>query len=157
AGNLLHATVVFIDTTTGDGVSAGALSPATDTDLFRFTVAASGLLTITVSTPQDGLLAGFRVLGPTGNLLGLGTPIGDGSDAQFEFAVAEGQSYIIQVESADGVSTGNYVVTIDGPGRSDGGGGGPGDGTTPPPEEALVAAQGAGIYGSGLDTGRITL
>jgi hypothetical protein len=159
AGNLAGATVVIIDPTSGDGGSAGVLSPAPDTDLFRFTVAASGLLTITVSTPQGSLVAGLRVLGPSGNTLGIGAAAGDGTDASYEFSVVQGSTYYIQVESGDGVSTGAYVVAINGPGRpGDGGGsGGPGDGTTPPPAESLVAAPGAGIHGSGLPSGRITL
>lgn len=155
SGDLAHATVVFIDPASGDGISAGAINPASDTDLFRFTAAGTGSLTITVTTP-DTLSAGLRVFGSAGNALGLGTPAGDGTDATFQVSVVQGQTYFIQIESADGAATGDFVLSINGPESPSGGGSGGGGGTTPP-SDILIARPGAGIYGSGLDNGRLTL
>ncbi|MBX3358344.1 MAG: hypothetical protein KF745_07940 [Phycisphaeraceae bacterium] len=154
AGDWSGATPVFLQPATGDGAAGGIIDPATDTDLFRFTVSATGTMTIRVLTPGSSLVGAVRLFGESFNPLGSGIPSGDGGDSVLSISVVTGQTYYVQVESGDAASTGGFTLSIDGPALPPSGGGG---GTVPGLPNPYMAGTGQNIYGSATASGRLTV
>ncbi|MBL8765212.1 MAG: hypothetical protein JNM07_13185 [Phycisphaerae bacterium] len=122
------ATVLTVSPTTGDAQSSGAVNPASDTDLFRFTAAGTGAAAVTVVTPtSSGLAAKFRLFNADRTPVADSAPTGSG-DASFQFNVVAGQTYFVLVSSIDSASTGDYSLVMVGPGAQDQGGAGGGGG-----------------------------
>lgn len=132
AGEFDLATNVVLSTFTGQGSEPGVLSPAGDTDLFRFTTLADGNVTINVTADGQLFRPTLRLFGPdrqpiTDTIVDGGAGDQDGVVNGVVVRTITGttlsQTYWILV-TADGSGnpTGPYVVAVNGP-RPGGGGG----------------------------------
>ena len=113
AGEWNDAAQIGLDTVTGDGGITGIINYSGDTDLFKFTTAASGRVDIQLTTPLGGLVDGqIKIYNSAMTLVfqdAAGIP---GATAAVNFNAGSGQTFFLLIEPV-GAATGSYTVRID--------------------------------------------
>ncbi len=115
------ATLILIDSATGQGSQTGTIEENTDSDGFVFIAPASGSMGVSV-TRQIGSTLEAKVTALDADLNELDMFEGELPDSLF-FDVVRGQPYYLIVEPADtadeGDDIGSYTVSLDGPAIDD--------------------------------------
>lgn len=112
AGEFNDATVIPVNTTTGNGQATGVINFIGDTDLFRFTTQASGRVWVQVNVPPGGLIDGrVRIFNASQNQIVQDSAGIPGATAAVSFNATAGTLYYILVEPI-GSATGSYSVRL---------------------------------------------
>ncbi len=112
AGEWADAANIGLDTRTGNGAISGVISPAADTDLFKFTVPGSGFVDIQLNTPTGGLVDGqIRIFNSAHTQVFFDSAGIPGATAAIKFAATAGETYFVLVEPV-GTATGSYTLRL---------------------------------------------
>jgi hypothetical protein len=123
-GEFPLATNVPLSSFSGDGGDFGTISPATDSDLFRFLAIESGTMVVTIATAGSPITPVLRFYSPTQQLLATVTD-GDAGDEDGQlngsvtksFSIVNGSEYWVLVSSSPSgqQTTGTFFITLNGP------------------------------------------
>ncbi len=113
AGEWNDAANIGLDTRTGLGTISGVISPAGDTDLFKFTVSGDGIVDMQLNTPSGGLVDGQLKVYNSSRVLVFQDSAGIlGATAALKFSALAGEQYFVLVEPV-GSATGSYTLRVD--------------------------------------------
>ncbi len=112
AGEWNDAANIGLDTRTGLGAISGVISPASDTDLFKFTVPGDGIVDLQLNTPAGGLVDGQVKIYNSSRVLVFQDAAGIlGATAAVRFSAVAGEQYFVLVEPI-GAATGSYTLRL---------------------------------------------
>lgn len=112
AGEWNDAAQIGLEARSGAGAIGGIINFAGDTDLFKFTPAASGQVDIQLNTPAGGLVDGqLRVFNSSFSLIQQDAAGGPGASAVIRFTGVAGETYFLLAEPI-GSATGSYTLRI---------------------------------------------
>ncbi len=113
AGEWADAANIGLDTRTGLGSISGIINPASDTDLFKFTVPGDGIVDLQLNTPSGGLVDGQLKVYNSSRVLVFQDSAGIlGATAAIKFSALAGEQYYVLVEPV-GSATGSYTLRVD--------------------------------------------
>lgn len=112
AGEWNDAANIGLDTRTGLGAISGVINPASDTDLFKFTVPGDGIVDLQLNTPSGGLVDGQLKIFNSAHTLVFQDAAGLlGATAAIKFSALAGEQYFVLVEPI-GAATGSYTLRV---------------------------------------------
>jgi hypothetical protein len=112
AGEWNDAANIGLDSRTGLGAVSGVIAPASDTDLFTFTVPSDGIVDLQLNTPAGGLVDGQIKVYNAAHALVFQDSAGIlGATAALKFSALAGEQYFLLVEPVGSV-TGSYTVRV---------------------------------------------
>jgi hypothetical protein len=112
AGEWADAANIGLDTRTGAGAISGVINPASDTDLFTFTVPSDGIVDLQLNTPAGGLVDGqLKVFNAAHALVFQDSAGLLGATAAIKFSALAGEQYFVLVEPV-GSATGSYTLRL---------------------------------------------